>query len=125
MDAKVQNQGVHPFARKAGITEAVLCEAIRGVERGLIAADLGSSVIKQRIARPGQGKSGGFQALIVFRAAHRPSSFTVRQERKDNIEKDELVAGKKLASELLASMMRRTHESWTASIAASASKACL
>lgn len=50
---------------------AALCQAVRGAERGLIAANLGGGIIKQRIARPGQGKSGGFRTLIVFRAGTR------------------------------------------------------
>ena len=66
-----QNKAFIRFAKKAGIGDAVLCEAIRNAERGLIAADLGGGIIKQRIARPGQGKSGGFRTLIVFRAAAR------------------------------------------------------
>ena len=91
------------FANKAGIGDVVLCEAIRDAERGLIAADLGGGVIKQRIARPGQGKSGGFRTLIVFRLGIR--AFFVHgfaKNEKDNIGKDELVALKKLAFELLA-----------------------
>ena len=59
------------FADKAGISDVVLCRAVRQAERGLVAADLGGGVIKQRIARSGQGKSGGFRALIVFRAGTR------------------------------------------------------
>ena len=90
------------FAKKAGIGDGALCEAIRDAERGLIAADLGGGVIKQRIARPGEGKSGGFRTLIVFRAGTR--AFFVHgfaKNAKDNIGKDELVALKKLASGLL------------------------
>jgi hypothetical protein len=34
------------------------------LKRGLLAANPGGGVIKQRIARPGQGKSGGFRALM-------------------------------------------------------------
>lgn len=34
---------------------------------GLIDADLGSGVIKQRLARKGQGKSGGFRSIVLFR----------------------------------------------------------
>jgi hypothetical protein len=56
------------FARKVRITDAELCEAVSNVERGLIDADLGGGVIKQRIARKGGGKSGGFRALILLRA---------------------------------------------------------
>jgi len=70
---------------------------------GLIAADLGGGVIKQRIARPSQGKSGGFRTLIVFRAGARASFVHgFAKNEKDNIEKDELAALKRLAAELLA-----------------------
>jgi hypothetical protein len=91
------------FAKKAGIGDAMLCVAIRDAGRGLIAADLGGGVIKQRIARPGEGKSGGFRTLIVFRAGAR--AFFVHgfaKNERDNVGKDELVALKRLASELLA-----------------------
>jgi hypothetical protein len=64
-----KNKPFMRFAKKAGIGDAVLCESIRDAERGLIAAELGGGVIKQRIARSGQGKSGGFRTLIVFRAS--------------------------------------------------------
>ena len=59
------------FAVKAAIPDLALCRAICDTLRGLIAADLGGGVIKQRIARPGQGKSGGFRTLIAFRAGAR------------------------------------------------------
>jgi hypothetical protein len=91
------------FANKAIIDDSALCRAVRNAERGLIAADLGGGVIKQRIARGGQGKSGGFRTLIVFRAGAR--SFFVHgfaKNDRDNIEIDELAALKKLAAELLA-----------------------
>jgi hypothetical protein len=42
-----------------------LCRALRDAERGLIAVEPGGGVIKQRIARPGKGKSGGFRTPIV------------------------------------------------------------
>jgi hypothetical protein len=91
------------FADKAGIPDVALCRAVREAERGLIAADLGGGVIKQRIARPGQGKSGGFRTLIVFRAGARAIFVHgFAKNEKDNIERDELVALKKLAGELLA-----------------------
>ena len=98
-----QNKAFMRFANKAGIGDVALCEAIRDAERGLIAADLGGGVIKQRIARPGQGKSGGFRTLIVFRAGAR--AFFVHgfaKNEKDNIGQDELSALKKLANALLA-----------------------
>ena len=98
-----KNKAFTRFARKAQIGDLMLCEAIDDAERGLIAADLGGGVIKQRIARRGQGKSGGFRTLIVFRAGAR--AFFMHgfaKNEKDNIGKDELVALRKLASALLA-----------------------
>jgi len=59
------------FARKERITDAMLREAIAAAERGLIDADLGGGVIKQRIARPGQGKSGGYRSIILFKSGDR------------------------------------------------------
>lgn len=55
------------FARKERITDAKLCEAIRNAERGIIDADYGGGVIKQRITRPHEGKSKGYRSIILFR----------------------------------------------------------
>ncbi len=41
------------FARKERITDAMLHKVIQAAEQGLIDADLGGGVIKQRIAWPG------------------------------------------------------------------------
>jgi hypothetical protein len=56
------------FARSQRITDEDLCEAIARAERGLIDADLGGYVMKQRIARDGEGKSGGFRSIIFFKS---------------------------------------------------------
>ena len=48
-----------------------MCEAVSRAENGQIDADLGGGVIKQRIARPGQGKSRGYRTIILFRRAER------------------------------------------------------
>ena len=42
-------------------------EAVARAEAGQIDADLGGEVIKQRIARPGEGKSKGYRTSILFR----------------------------------------------------------
>jgi hypothetical protein len=69
----------------------------------LVAADLGGGVIKQRMARPGQGKSRGCRTLIVFRAGRRAIFVHgFAKSEPDNIASDELAALKKLAAELLA-----------------------
>lgn len=66
-----KNSRFHKFARKEKISDAMLCEAVERAERGQIDADLGAGLIKQRVARPGAGKSGGFRTLVFFRAEAR------------------------------------------------------
>ena len=53
------------WARKAGLTDAALWEAVWEMERGLIDADLGGGVVKKRVAMQGRGKSGGARTLII------------------------------------------------------------
>jgi hypothetical protein len=59
------------FQRKEDIKDATLSDAVERAERGLIAADLGGGLIKQRVARPGKGKSGGFRTIIAYRSGQR------------------------------------------------------
>lgn len=59
------------FARKEGIEDEALLEAVARAEKGLIDANLGSGVIKQRIARQGQGRSGGYRTIVIFRQGDR------------------------------------------------------
>jgi hypothetical protein len=56
------------FARQQEIDDRSLCDAVARAERGLIDADLGGGVIKQRLARPNEGKSGGFRSIVLFRS---------------------------------------------------------
>ncbi len=98
-----KNKPFARFARKAGITVAVLCAAIADAMRGLIDADLGGGVVKQRIARQGGGKSGGFRTIILFRL-HERALFVhgFAKNERDNIRDDELAAFKMLAAEMMA-----------------------
>ena len=62
------------YARKEGIADAALEAAIDQAEKGQIDADLGGEVIKQRISRPGQGKSRGYRTIVLFRRVSRPAA---------------------------------------------------
>ena len=53
------------------LPDASLCKAVQEMESGLIDADLGGSLCKKRIARPGGGKSGGYRALLAARIGSR------------------------------------------------------
>ena len=98
-----KNKPFARFARKARLDDEVLRRAIEAAERGLIDADLGGGVIKQRIARQGGGKSGGYRTIVLFRLGER--AFFVHGFAKSdlgNIHADELAAFRLLASHLLA-----------------------
>lgn len=56
------------FARGQNIDDANLAEAIYRAAGGLVDADLGGGLIKQRIARKGQGRRGGYRTIIAFRS---------------------------------------------------------
>ena len=91
------------FAIKENIVDSVLRDAIRRAEAGLIDADLGGGVIKQRLARQGQGKSGGYRSIVLFR--HGATAFFAygfAKNERDNIDRRELMAFRRLAAEMLA-----------------------
>lgn len=82
-----KNKWFERFARRERITDAQLCEAVERAERGLIDADLGGGLIKQRVARLGAGKSGGYRTLVFFRAGTRSVfAFGFAKSGRDNIE---------------------------------------
>jgi hypothetical protein len=90
------------FARKEGLKDERLREAIARAERGLVDAELGGNLIKQRVARPGRGRSGGFRTVIAFRATHRSVFlYGFAKNERDNIDATELDDLKKLARQLL------------------------
>jgi hypothetical protein len=67
----LKNRWFEKFARKQEISDAALIEAIDRAEAGLIDADLGGGIIKQRVAREGEGKSGGYRTVVAFRSGDR------------------------------------------------------
>ena len=90
------------FARKRKISDDDLCTAIARAERGLIDASLGSGLIKQRIPRQGQGRSGGFRTIIAYLAGDRCFFiYGFAKNELDNIADDDLVDVKSYASALM------------------------
>jgi len=82
--------------------DAQLAQAIADAERGLIDADLGGGLIKQRVARPGQGKRSGFRTLIAYQAGDRAVFlFGFAKRERDNISDAQLADLKALASDML------------------------
>jgi hypothetical protein len=91
------------FARQEKITDDGLREAIERAERGLIDADLGGGLIKQRVARQGQGRSGGYRMIVAYRARERAVFlFGFAKSEQENISSDELAFLRELAKNWLA-----------------------
>jgi hypothetical protein len=77
--------------RREGIRDEALAAAVRGAERGLVDADLGGGLIKQRVALSGQGKRGGYRTVIAYRRGERAVFLYVfPKSGRDNIDDDEL-----------------------------------
>ena len=90
------------WARKQGLTTSSLCAAVKEMTAGMYEADIGGGLLKKRIARPGQGKSGGFRTLVATNKGNRwVFVFGFGKSERSNIDKDEEEALKKLASHLL------------------------
>ena len=90
------------FSSNEGIDDALLCEAVKGAESGLVDADLGGGVIKQRLPREGQGRSGGFRSIVLFRQGNRAIfAYGFAKNQRENIGRPELKAFRKLADVML------------------------
>ena len=91
------------FQRSERIKDAALVSAVGAAEAGLVDADLGGGLIKQRIARAGRGKSGGYRTVIAFRRGERAVFvFGFAKNERGNIDGDELDEFKRLAQGYLA-----------------------
>jgi hypothetical protein len=98
-----KNAWFERFARKEKISAEALWEAIERAEQGQIDADLGGDVIKQRITRPGGGKSKGYRSIVLYRKDDKAFFvFGFPKSEQDNIREDEEVQFKKMAKRVLA-----------------------
>jgi hypothetical protein len=88
------------FARRERIADEALREAVARAERGLIDADLGGGVIKQRVARPGEGRRGGYRSIVLFQVGARAVfAYGFAKSARDTLRPDELEAFRLLAGE--------------------------
>lgn len=91
------------WTRREGIADRSLREAIERAERGLVDADLGGGIIKQRVARAGQGRSGGYRMLVAYLTGHRAVFlYGFAKRERENIEADELLTLREIGAAWLA-----------------------
>lgn len=93
-----KNKVFQRFARKNDISDAALSAAAQAVIAGNADADLGGGVYKQRVARDGAGRSGGFRTLLLYRiGGHAFFAYGFAKSSKGNIDDRELEALKAAA----------------------------
>jgi hypothetical protein len=83
------------FASKEGITDKELLEIVEQLEADQADANLGGNVYKVRVARQGEGKSGGQRVIVYFRNEFRTFfSYGFSKSDRGNISEKELKAFK-------------------------------
>lgn len=87
------------YSRHERIADEDLLEAIHRADRGLIDANLGGGLIKQRIARKGRGRSGGYRTIVAYRMGNRAVFlYAFAKNEQENIGPDELAELRELGS---------------------------
>jgi hypothetical protein len=90
------------YIQQEQVSLKALGEAIARAERGLIDAELGSGLIKQRVARAGKGRSAGYRTIIAYRRADMAFFlYGFAKSERENIEEDELRFARELGDALL------------------------
>lgn len=90
------------WAKKAGLSDKALSEAVVEMVSGLIDAVLGSGIVKKRIALPGQGKRGSTRTLLATNRGDRwIFVYGFEKNQRSNISDRELEALQMLAGDLL------------------------
>jgi len=93
-----KNTWFNRFADKEGITDGELREMVNQFEAGQADANLGGDVYKIRLARPGEGKSGGYRVIVFFRSEERTFyQYAYTKSSRDNISQKELRTYKRMA----------------------------
>jgi hypothetical protein len=85
------------WAGEYNVTDAMLCDAAKEIEAGLVDARLGGFLLKKRVAAPGRGKRGGYRTIVGHRQGDRlifVHGFA--KNEADNITKKEKDALRKL-----------------------------
>jgi hypothetical protein len=97
-----KTRGFARFAKAERIGDDVLANAIRQAEEGLVDANLGGGLIKLRVARPGQGKRGGFRTLAAYRKGTRAVFlFGFAKSERENVTTHQLEDLKAVAADIL------------------------
>jgi hypothetical protein len=90
------------WARREGLDDVSLRNAVREMQHGLVDANLGGGLLKKRVARAGRGKSVGYRTVIAADLRSRcVFLFGFAKSERDDLDQDELRSLKELARSYL------------------------
>ncbi len=96
-----KNKWFAKFATKERISDKKLSGMIKDIENGMIDVNYGSGVIKQRLARPNQGKSAGYRCIVLFHIKERAFfMYGFPKNERDNISQEDERVFKDLSQQM-------------------------
>ena len=99
---KLKAKLFNKWAKKNSISNKILFKTIQDLSNILGTADLGAGLYKVRTAKSGQGKSGSYRTIVVYKESDIAIFiYGFSKKEKDNLSSDELKYFKKLAEDLL------------------------
>lgn len=99
---KLKTKWFNKWANKNSISDDTLIDTLESLANNLNSVSLGGGLFKVRTAKTGQGKSGGFRTIVVYKKEELAVFvYGFSKSDKDNLDKNELKYFKKLANDLL------------------------
>ena len=90
------------WMKRERLADLDLHDALAEMQNGLVDARLGGGLVKKRIARAGQGKSGGYRVLVASHFGERwVFMYGFAKNERDNIDDDELKLMERVAATIL------------------------
>lgn len=99
---KLKTKWFDKWAEKNSISDDTLLRTLEAISDNLNVVNLGGGLYKVRTPRIGQGKSGGYRTLVVYKEMNRAIFvYGFSKAERNNLDKKELGYFKKLAKDLL------------------------
>jgi len=90
------------WASKNSLSDTDLKLALNDLKENKGISNLGGNLYKIRVSRENEGKSGGYRSLLAYKKDERAVFlYAFAKNEKDNLDKSELSALKKLALDLI------------------------
>jgi hypothetical protein len=98
-----KNSRFDRFASKEEISDEELKAIVAELEDDKWEANLGGGVYKKRVARPNEGKAGGYRVLVFFKGSTRAFfAYGFAKNVRGNISEKDLKRLKEISKEILA-----------------------